>query len=216
MSSDSGTTITVSIVEDDSQARRIFCEWVRQAKDFRCLGSYATGEGALRQIPAQKPHVVLTDINLPGMTGIELVRQLKILLPQTQFLVITVYEDADHIFEALTAGATGYLLKQTSSDKLLAALRSVYSGDSPMSGTIARKVVQYFHTGQGDASACPTVPLTPREHQVLEFLVGGYLYKEIAEKLGVAVPTVCGHIRKVYEKLHVNSRGQAVAKYKHL
>jgi len=153
------------------------------------------------------------DINLPGMSGIECVRRLKPVLLDTQFVMVTVYEDANHIFNALAVGASGYLLKQTRRGDLLAALKEVHAGGSPMSSQIARKVVQSFRRpadsgNQGD--------LSPREQEVLELLARGYLYKEIAESLEISVQTVNTYIRRIYEKLHVRSRAQAVAKYAHL
>jgi DNA-binding NarL/FixJ family response regulator len=148
------------------------------------------------------------------MSGIECVRRLKPLLPETQFVMLTVYEDADHIFDALAAGACGYLLKQTPFNELLNALKEVHAGGSPMTSNIARKVVQsfqQFHPASSDAEE-----LSPREHEVLDLLARGYLYKEIAEALGISVPTVNTYIRRIYEKLHVRSRAQAVAKYAHI
>jgi DNA-binding NarL/FixJ family response regulator len=158
--------------------------------------------------------VVLMDINLPGMNGVEAVRKLKPALPGTQFVMLTVYEDADHIYNALSAGATGYLLKQTPRDELLSALGDVHRGGSPMTSNIARKVVQSFK--QAPASVPPGHELSPREQEVLELLARGYLYKEIAERLNISVPTVNTYIRRMYEKLHVRSRAQAVAKFAHL
>jgi DNA-binding NarL/FixJ family response regulator len=206
--------ITVSIVEDDGQARLILAEWIQKAAGFQCLSHYASGEEALEHLPRDGPDIVLMDINLPGMNGVEGVRRLKPQLPQTEFIMLTVYEDSEHIFNSLSAGASGYLLKQTPEADLLAALREVHSGASPMTGSIARRVVQYFQ------SLPPKTPsgvrLSPREQQVLELLARGFLYKEIAEELGMSVPTVNTHIRHIYEKMHVQSRGQAVAIYAHL
>jgi len=207
-------SIGVSIIEDDPQAREIFAGWIRQAKDFRVVSDFSNAERALIRLPAEKPEVALVDINLPGMSGIECVRRLKPVLPGTQFMMITVYEDTDYLFSALTAGATGYLLKQTSRDELLAALKDVHTGGSPMSSVIARKVVQSFR--RGDPSFGGSEDLTAREREVLQLLACGDLYKEIAEHLGISVPTVNAHIRRIYEKLHVRSRAQAVAKYAHI
>jgi DNA-binding NarL/FixJ family response regulator len=205
--------IAVSIVEDDAPAREALSDWIRHAPGFRWLSQHGSGENALQKLPAEKPGVVLMDINLPGMSGIECVRQLKPLLPDTQFVMLTVYEDTDHIFDALAAGASGYLLKQTPRDELLSALQEVHAGGSPMTSNIARKVVQSFlrATPQVDES----VNLSPREREVLELLACGYLYKEIADNLGITVATVVTYIRRIYEKLHVRSRAQAVAKYGH-
>jgi DNA-binding NarL/FixJ family response regulator len=154
------------------------------------------------------------DINLPGMSGVEAVRKLKPSLPDTQFVMLTVYEDADHIYNALAAGATGYLLKQTPREELLSALEDVHRGGSPMTSNIARKVVQSFR--QPPASVPAGEELSPREQEVLDLLARGYLYKEIAERLNISVPTVNTYVRRMYEKLHVRSRAQAVAKYAHL
>ena len=178
------------------------------------MSEHGSAESALATLPAAKPEVVLMDINLPGLNGIECVRQLKPVLPGTQFLMLTVYEDADHIFNALMVGATGYLLKQTPRHELLAALNQVHAGGSPMTSNIARKVVQSFqrHSQAADGD----VELSPREAEVLELLARGYLYKEIAEALAISLPTVNTYIRRIYEKLHVRSRAQAVAKYAHI
>jgi len=203
--------IVVSIVEDDAPARGILADWIQRAPGFRCASQYGNGEAALAALPAEKPKVVLMDINLPGMSGIECVRRLKPLLPGTQFVMLTVYEDADHIFNALAAGASGYLLKRVSRGELLEALQDVHAGGSPMSSNIARKVVQSFQRPAFPSSEA--VELSPREREVLELLARGYLYKEIAESLQISGPTVNTYIRRIYEKLHVRSRSQAVAKF---
>jgi DNA-binding NarL/FixJ family response regulator len=148
---------------------------------------------------------------MPGLNGVECVRQLKPKLPTTQFLMLTVYEDADHIYAALAAGATGYLLKSTRSEELLAAIDQISQGGSPMSSSIARKVVQSFVQGKADRHGVEH--LSPKEEAVLALLTKGFLYKEIADSLGVTVPTVCTHIRRIYEKLQVHSRRQAAATY---
>jgi DNA-binding NarL/FixJ family response regulator len=205
--------ITVSIVEDDAPAREALADWIRHAPGFRYLSQYGSGESALAKLPADKPAVALMDINLPGMSGIECVRQLKPQLPDTQFVMLTVYEDTDHIFDALAAGASGYLLKQTPRDELLTALKEVNAGGSPMTSNIARKVVQSFLRAAPQVDE--SVNLSPREREVLELLACGYLYKEIADNLGITVATVVTYIRRIYEKLHVRSRAQAVAKYGH-
>ncbi len=206
-------SIAVSMIEDDVPAREIIAGWIRRAEGFRCVSEHDSAESALEQLPQQRPAIVLVDINLPGLNGIECVRRLKPLLPDTQFVMVTVYEDANHIFNALAAGASGYLLKQTMRSDLLAALKEVHAGGSPMSSNIARKVVQSFcRPGTKSGSS---EDLSPREGEVLELLARGYLYKEIAESLGISVVTVNTYIRRVYEKLHVRSRAQAVAKYAH-
>jgi DNA-binding NarL/FixJ family response regulator len=205
--------IAVSIIEDDPQARKIFADWISRAPGFRLAGDWGDAERALEGLPAKKPDVVLMDINLPGMSGVEAVERLKPLLPGTQFVMLTVYEDADHIYNALAAGATGYLLKQTPRAELLGAVEDVHRGGSPMTSNIARKVVQSF---KRTAPLSGTEELSPREQEVLELLARGFLYKEIAEHLNISVPTVNTYVRRMYEKLHVRSRAQAVAKYAHL
>jgi DNA-binding NarL/FixJ family response regulator len=207
-------SIIVSIVEDDTTARGMLANWIRRTPGYGCAGVHGSGEAALATLPAEKPTVVLMDINLPGMTGIECVRRLKPLLPETQFVMLTVYEDADHIFNALVAGASGYLLKRMPREELLAALKDVHAGGSPMSSNIARKVVQSFQ--QIGSQKSNEEDLSPREREVLALLARGYLYKEIAESLQISVPTVNTYIRRIYEKLHVRSRSQAVAKFTHV
>jgi DNA-binding NarL/FixJ family response regulator len=213
--SNKSVSIAVAIVEDDIPAREILASWIRSADGFRLAGEYDDAETAIARLPLEKPSVVLFDINLPGMNGIECVRKLKPRLPETQFVMVTVYEDANHIFNALSAGASGYLLKQTRRHELLDALKDVHAGGSPMSSQIARKVVQNFYRNETQTNG-ETVELSPREREVLELLARGYLYKEIAEMLKISVQTVNTYIRRVYEKLHVRSRAQAVAKYAHL
>jgi DNA-binding NarL/FixJ family response regulator len=207
--------ITVSIVEDDAPARDILTEWIRAADGFTCISAHESAETALTALPLEKPSVVLMDINMPGMSGIECVRRLKPVMMNTQFVMLTVYEDPDHIFKALSSGASGYLLKRTPRAELIAAIKDVHAGGSPMSSNIARKIVQSF---QRFNSASPVEPdnLSPREREVLELLARGFLYKEIAEQLHISVPTVNTHIRRIYEKLHVRSRSQAVARFTHI
>lgn len=206
-------SIAVAIVEDDVPAREILAGWIRSAEGFKLVGEYDDAETAIAELPSRQPSVVLFDINLPGMTGIECVRRLKPKLPETQFLMVTVYEDANHIFDALAVGASGYLLKQTRRSELLEALRDVHSGGSPMSSQIARKVVQSFRRNDTTDGNSEAVDLSPREREVLELLARGYLYKEIAEQLKISVQTVNTYIRRIYEKLQVHSRSQAIAKY---
>jgi len=198
-------------VEDDAEARKIFASWIEHANGFNLAGTWSNAERAVKELPEQKADVVLMDINLPGISGVEAVRKLKPLLLSTQFVMLTVYEDADHIYRALAAGASGYLLKQTPKKELLAALEDVHRGGSPMTSNIARKVVQAFQ--QPPPMASPDHQLSPREEEVLELLANGYLYKEIADRLNVTIPTINTYVRRMYEKLHVRSRAQAVAKY---
>jgi DNA-binding NarL/FixJ family response regulator len=202
--------VNIAIVEDDAPARKIFAGWIDRSEGLCCIGEHGNGAEAVDGLVAQQPNVVLMDINLPGMNGIECVRRLKPVLPKTQFVMLTVYEDADHIFQALAAGASGYLLKQIPKAQLLAALRDVYEGGSPMTSKIARKVVQAFQAPRG--SAAETEELSPRETELLDLLARGYLYKEIADAMSITVGTVNTFIRRIYEKLHVRSRSQAVAK----
>jgi DNA-binding NarL/FixJ family response regulator len=207
-------SIAVSIIEDDVPAREILAGWIRRGEGFRCVSEHGSAESAVAGLPQEKPDVVLVDINLPGMSGIECVRRMKLILPNTQFVIVTVYEDANHIFNALAVGASGYMLKQTPRNELLGALKEVHAGGSPMSSNIARKVVQSFRRPAAETDAAAN--LSPREREVLELLGRGYLYKEIADSLGIGVTTVTTYIRRIYEKLHVRSRAQAVAKFAHM
>ena len=203
--------ITVSIVEDNEQLRGTLARVLNRAEGFACVGQFATAEDALQRLPQEPPAVVLMDINLPGMNGVECVRQLKPLCPEIQVIMLTVYEDTESIFNALAAGATGYLLKRTPRAELLEAIRDVLKGGSPMSAHIARKVVQSFQ--RPATAAPPTDDLSPREKEVLDCLAQGFLYKEIADKLGISYETVHTYIRRIYEKLQVRTRTEAVAKF---
>jgi DNA-binding NarL/FixJ family response regulator len=203
--------ITVSIVEDNDQLRGTLARVLSRADGFSCVSHYANAEDALKDLPQVKPDVVLMDINLPGMNGVECVRQLKRLLPEVQIIMLTVYEDTENIFNALTAGANGYMLKRTSTKELLEAITEVHRGGSPMTMHIARKVVQSLQ--KTAATAQPTENLSEREQQVLDLLSQGLMYKEIAEKLGISYETVHTYIRRIYEKLQVRTRTEAVAKF---
>jgi DNA-binding NarL/FixJ family response regulator len=205
--------VRIALVEDHAPTREIFAEWIAGTPGFELIAQYPDGEAALAGLPQDQPDVTLMDINLPGHSGVECVQRLKPLLPRTQFVMLTVYEDSDHIFQALAAGAAGYLLKQTPHDDLIAAVRDVHTGGSPMSSNIARKVVQRFqHT---PATGARVEGLSARESEVLNLLSRGYLYKEIATQLGISQHTVNHYTRRIYEKLHVHSRSQAVACYTH-
>jgi DNA-binding NarL/FixJ family response regulator len=203
--------ITVSIVEDNEQLRGTLARVINRAEGFRCVSQYGTAEAAIEGLPKDRPEVVLMDINLPGINGVECVRQLKQLIPETQSVMLTVYEDTDNIFAALAAGAAGYLLKRTKSVELLEAIREVRRGGSPMTTHIARKVTQSFQRSGPSIQA--TENLSEREQQVLDCLSQGFLYKEISEKLGVSYETVHTYIRRIYEKLQVRTRTEAVAKF---
>jgi len=200
--------ISASIVEDDTRVRGVLADWIRQAEGFSLVSDYCNAELALVGLPKDRPDVVLVDINLPGKSGVECVRQLKPILPDTQLVMLTVYEDTDHIFDALTGGATGYLLKQTKRHELLNALKEVYAGGSPMTTSIARKVVQSFHSVHPGTDV-----LSPRQREILDLLARGYINKEVAEAMKISSATVNNYIRRIYEKLHARSRSQAVAKY---
>ena len=204
-------SITVSIVEDSDQLRGTLARVMNRADGFQCLSQYASAEAALEGLPKERPSVVLMDINLPGMNGVECVHRLKQLAPEIQVVMLTVYEDTENIFKALAAGASGYLLKRTPRGELLEAIRDVVRGGSPMTAHIARKVVQSFQ--KAGASPRPTENLSTREQEVLDCLSQGFLYKEIAEKLGISYETVHTYIRRIYEKLQVRTRTEAVAKF---
>ena len=203
--------ITVSIVEDNEQLRGTLARVISRADGFRCLSQYGDAETALEGLPKDRPAVVLMDINLPGMNGVECVRRLKQVAPDTLIVMLTVYEDTENIFNALAAGAAGYLLKRTKSAELLEALREVHRGGSPMTTHIARKVTQSFQ--RPSVASQPTENLSEREQEVLDCLSQGFLYKEIAEKLGISYETVHTYIRRIYEKLQVRTRTEAVAKF---
>jgi DNA-binding NarL/FixJ family response regulator len=202
--------ISVSIVEDDAALRETLARYV-DTRGFRCLSTHGSAEEALRELPRIKPGVVLMDINLPHKNGIECVRELKALLPATKCIMLTAFEDADLIFQALAAGALGYLLKGVRPAKLLESIREVHDGGSPMSSQIARKVVAFFQKPR------PQPPvggqLSEREMQVLECLAKGLLYKQIAAQMGISMGTVRTYTQRVYEKLHVHTRTEAVVKF---
>jgi DNA-binding NarL/FixJ family response regulator len=202
--------ITVSIVEDNEQLRGTLARVIGRAEGFQCLGQYANAEDALKGIPAERPNVVLMDINLPGMNGVECVRQLKPLVPETLVIMLTAYEDTENIFNSLAAGAAGYLLKRTKSAELLESIGDAMKGGSPMTTHIARKVVLSFQ--KPVVTTTPGEELSPREQEVLDLLSQGFMYKEISDKLGISFETVRTYIRRIYEKLHVRTRTEAVAK----
>jgi DNA-binding NarL/FixJ family response regulator len=204
-------TTNVSIVEDNEQLSATLARLIDREEGFHCVSQYPSAEAALEGLPKDKPHVVLMDINLPGMNGVECVRRLKQIAPETLVMMLTAYEDTENIFAALAAGAAGYLLKRAPRAELLDALREVCRGGSPMTTHIARKVVSSFQ--RGGVSPQPTENLSEREQQVLDCLSQGFLYKEIAEKLGISYETVHTYIRRIYEKLQVRTRTEAVAKF---
>jgi DNA-binding NarL/FixJ family response regulator len=204
-------SISVSIVDDDAGLRASLIRLINGTPGFRCVSEHPTAEHAWKEVPKVNPEVVLMDINLPGLNGVECVRRLKPLLPSAQIIMLTVYNQTEHIFEALAAGATGYLLKNAKPEELLIAIRDVHEGNSPINSSIARKIVQSFQ--KTARPGIETTALSPRELEVLDLLAKGYLYKEIAEKIGISFATVRTHVRHIYEKLHVRSRTEAVAKH---
>lgn len=204
-------TIRVSIVEDDARVRGSLARLIDGAGHFTCVSQHESGERAIAELPGVRPDVVLMDINLPGMSGVECVRRLRAAAPSVQVVMLTVYEDTDLIFAALAAGATGYLLKRTPPDELLGGIRDVYRGGSPMTSHIARKVVRSFQ--DADDRRPDETTLSPREREVLDHLAQGYLYKEIASRLSISYETVHTYVRRIYEKLQVHSRTEAVAKH---
>jgi len=202
--------IKVAVVEDSTKIRESLAILLDSGTDFKCVGAYASAELALRHIPAIKPDVVLMDIHLPQMSGIECVAKLKAQMPTLKIVMHTVYSDGEQLFQSLRAGADGYLLKRTAPDRLLESLAEVFQGRSPMSGEMARMVVEFFHHKLPVASG---TGLTERENQILAHLAKGYRYKEIGDLLEISLGTVRTHVRNIYEKLHVTSRTEAVVKY---
>ncbi len=203
---------SVIVVEDDTRLREQLLQILENIKDIQCVGACASAEEALELIPRKRPDVVLMDIKLPKMSGIQCVSELKKTLPTLQVIMVTVYEDSERIFKALKAGASGYLVKSGPPEQLIAAIRDVFSGGAPMSGHIARKVVQHFHMlGPAPEEANN---LSPREQQVLSLLASGYLYKEIGDRLNIGVETVRTHVKSICQKMHVRSRIEAVAKHR--
>ncbi len=203
--------IRVAIVEDDPKVRNSLEVLIEGSHEFHCAATYGDAESALKNLPAATPKVVLMDINLPEMNGIECVRHLKQKLPEIHIIMLTVYEDTQKIFSSLQAGAVGYLLKSSRPDEILQAIMDVNAGGSPMTAQIARKVVQSFH--KKNSKNDEVVKLTDRENEILDLLSKGYIYKEIAEHLFISPDTVHNHLRHIYEKLHVHSRTEAVVKY---
>jgi DNA-binding NarL/FixJ family response regulator len=203
--------INVAIVEDDPRVREELAKLIRRADGFACVGVYPDGETALADLPQRRPDVVLMDIKLPGMSGIECVRSLKSVFPSVQIIMLTVYDEVGQLFNSLMAGACGYLLKRTPSDKLLEAITEARLGGAPMTRKIARKVVQYFQ--QLGVARTETGSLSKREQEALALLAEGFRYKEIADKLGISFNTVREYVHSIYGKLHVTSRAEALVKY---
>ncbi len=204
-------SITISIVDDDTILREKIAVFVGATPGLRCISHYETADEALAQLPKDKPEVVLMDINLDGMSGIDCVQQLKPLLPESQFIMLTVFEDTKKIFRAITAGASGYLLKRMPPEELIKAIHEVHEGGSPMSAPIARSVIQMLRSMPQPGAS--TESLTDRQREVLDGLAAGKAYKQIADEMQMSIHTVRTYIRRIYEKLHVHSRTEAVAKY---
>jgi DNA-binding NarL/FixJ family response regulator len=209
--SDSEKDIRVSIVEDDAGVRESLADLIGHVPGLICVGAHPDAESALREIAGERPDVVLMDINLPRMSGIQCARKLKAIEGAPQVLMLTMYEDSEQVFQSLRAGASGYLLKRSSPDEIVQAIRDVAAGGAPMSRQVARKVVGYF---QGiDQPRSEMDKLTPREYEVLTLLAKGFFYKEIAEQTGITLETVRGHLHNIYRKLHVQSRTEAVVRF---
>lgn len=200
----------MAIVEDLDEVREGLKQFISLNPEFKVLDTFKTAEEALHDLPQLQPDIVIMDINLPGMSGIECIRQVKKKIAQTQFMMFTVYENDEKVFEALKAGATGYLLKNTGLLQLIEALQELHNGGSPMSSNIARKLVTIFREEHTDEA--PMIALSKRENEILQLLSKGLLYKEIADKLVISVGTVRQHIHKIYEKLHVQNRTEAINK----
>jgi len=204
-------SISIAIVEDLDVVRNGLKDFISLSTDFLVLGAYKTGEEALEKLPVIKPDIVIMDINLPGMNGIECIRQVKDKSPSTQFMMFTVYENDEKVFEALKAGASGYLLKNTGLLQIAESVKELHEGGSPMSANIARKMVNLVR-GDSDKKTPFLDLLSPREKEILQLLAKGLLYKEIAEQLNITTGTVRIHIHKIYEKLHVQNRTEAINK----
>src|SRR5436853_5151823 len=204
-------SISLAIVEDLDEVREGLQQFISLNPEFKVLDTFKTAEEALYDLPRLQPNIVIMDISLPGMSGIECIRQVKNKIPHTQFMMFTVYENDDKVFEALKAGASGYLLKKTAPAAILQSLKDLYNGGSPMSSNIARKLVSSYHAKEANNAS---LVLSPRENEILELLAKGLLYKEIADKLSIVTGTVRQHIHKIYEKLHVQNRTEAINKIK--
>ncbi len=203
-------SITLAIVEDLDEVRDGLKNFISLSQDFKVLDTFKTAEDAIIDLPKLKPDIVIMDINLPGMNGIDCIKHIKDKSPATQFMMFTVYENDEKVFEALKAGASGYLLKNTGLVQLIESLKELYNGGSPMSANIARKLVTLFRTGHKEPTSLEI--LSNRENEILQLLAKGLLYKEIADQLAISVSTVRQHIHHIYEKLHVQNRTEAINK----
>jgi DNA-binding NarL/FixJ family response regulator len=206
-------TIHIALVEDDDGTLRNLRRMLASDEGCLCVGGFRTVEEATDAIPRLQPDVVLVDVNLPDGTGVDAVRTLAPMLPETEFVMLTIYQDGDILFDALSAGAHGYLIKPVRTEQLLAAIHDVLEGGAPMSNVVARRIVRSF---EPDKSLPPPEPLGPREREVLELLAAGAMYKQVAKKLDISMNTVLTYVRRIYKKLHVNSRHAAVDRYKRM
>ena len=203
-------SISLAIVEDLDEVREGLKQFISLNPEFKVLDTYKSAEEGIYEIPLAKPDIVIMDISLPGMSGIECIRVLKNKVPMTQFMMFTVYENDEKVFEALKAGASGYLLKNTGLVQLIESLKELYNGGSPMSANIARKLVKVFHEQEKNVASLES--LSNRENEILQLLAKGLLYKEIADQVHISTSTVRQHIHKIYEKLHVQNRTEAINK----
>jgi len=204
-------TIRIALVEDDARTLTNLKRMLATDEHCLCVGGFRSVAEATDAIPRLRPNVVIVDVNLPDGTGVDVVRELAPLLPDTEFVMLTIYQDGDILFDALSAGAHGYLIKPVRTEQLLAAIRDVLEGGAPMSNVVARKIVRSF---EADRSLPPPEPLGPREREVLELLAAGAMYKEVAKRLDISINTVLTYVRRIYKKLHVNSRHAAVERFK--
>ena len=206
-------TIRVALVEDYAGTCANLARMVASDPACHVVGSFRTEREAIEGVARLRPNVVLVDVNLPDGTGVEAVRRLAPLLPNTEFVMLTIYQDGDVLFSALSAGAHGYLIKPVRAEELLGAIHDVLEGGAPMSNVVARKIVRSFESGR---ALPPPESLAPREREVLELLASGAMYKQVASKLDISLNTVLTHIRRIYKKLHVNSRHAAVERYRRM
>jgi DNA-binding NarL/FixJ family response regulator len=202
---------SVVLVEDDPQLQQHLIEILRVADDITFLGAVSSAEEAEKKIPSLYPDVVLMDINLPGKSGIDCIRGLKKRLPELEVVMLTAYEEEDNIFRALKEGASGYLLKTSNANDIIEAIRDVFAGESPFSGPIARKMAMYFREEREIEDEREA--LSPRETEVLKLLAAGYIHKEVADELGITLPTVRTYVKRICFKLHVRSKVEAIIKY---
>ena len=200
--------IKVAYIEDDPYVREFICDFLKNSKEFEFIASAESVEEFIEEAKIlEKPDIVLQDISLPGMSGLEAIRHIKNIFPATEIIMFTIHDDSERIFKALCAGASGYLLKSTPIPKIKEAIYQVYRGEAAMSPSIARKVIQYFRPEKKNREE-----LTPREMQIVQCMVEGLSYKMIADKLMISVNTICYHVKNIYRKLQVNSKGEVIAK----